>query len=49
MAYVRPMSVPDLPMVRRWLAMPHVVEWWGEPERLVHTPDGVALLMVRNG
>jgi aminoglycoside 6'-N-acetyltransferase len=26
----RPMSADDLPLVRRWLAMPHVVEWWGD-------------------
>ena len=26
----RPMAATDLPMVRRWLAAPHVVEWWGD-------------------
>jgi aminoglycoside 6'-N-acetyltransferase len=26
----RPMTAADLPMVRRWLAKPHVVEWWGD-------------------
>lgn len=25
-----PMSVADLPVVRRWLEAPHVVEWWGD-------------------
>jgi aminoglycoside 6'-N-acetyltransferase len=25
----RPMSADDLPVVKRWLAMPHVAEWWG--------------------
>ena len=25
-----PMATADLPLLRRWLAMPHVVEWWGE-------------------
>jgi aminoglycoside 6'-N-acetyltransferase len=25
----RPMSADDLPLLRRWLAMPHVAEWWG--------------------
>lgn len=25
----RLMSAADLPMVGRWLALPHVVEWWG--------------------
>jgi len=28
----RPMSAPDLPLVRNWLARPHVTEWWGDPE-----------------
>ena len=28
----RPMTADDLPLVRRWLAMPHVAEWWGEPD-----------------
>ena len=27
----RPMSAADLPMVRRWLNLPHVAEWWGDP------------------
>lgn len=26
-----PMTADDLPLVRRWLGAPHVVEWWGEP------------------
>ena len=26
----RPMSMADLPLVKDWLARPHVVEWWGE-------------------
>ncbi len=21
----------DFPLIRQWLAMPHVVEWWGDP------------------
>ena len=25
----RPMTTCDLPLVRRWLAEPHVVQWWG--------------------
>src|SRR6185295_11892218 len=25
----RPMTTGDLPLVRRWLAEPHVVQWWG--------------------
>ena len=28
----RPMTTADLPLIRRWLALPHVVEWWGDPE-----------------
>ena len=27
----RPMSADDLPLVREWLALPHVTEWWGDP------------------
>jgi aminoglycoside 6'-N-acetyltransferase len=27
----RPMTAADLPMIRRWLALPHVREWWGDP------------------
>ena len=27
----RPMTTADLPLVRRWLAEPHVVQWWGDP------------------
>jgi aminoglycoside 6'-N-acetyltransferase len=26
-----PMSAVDLPLVRRWLAAPHVTRWWGDP------------------
>ena len=30
-AYVfRPMSGADLPLVKRWLAEPHVMQWWGD-------------------
>jgi aminoglycoside 6'-N-acetyltransferase len=28
----RPMTRADLPLVRRWLALPQVVEWWGDPD-----------------
>jgi aminoglycoside 6'-N-acetyltransferase len=28
---VRPMVANDLPIVRTWLAAPHVREWWGDP------------------
>jgi aminoglycoside 6'-N-acetyltransferase len=27
-----PMSDADLPLVRRWLAAPHVAQWWGDPD-----------------
>jgi aminoglycoside 6'-N-acetyltransferase len=26
------MSADDLPLLRRWLAMPHVAEWWGDAD-----------------
>jgi aminoglycoside 6'-N-acetyltransferase len=29
----RPMIAADLPSVRRWLAKPHVAEWWGDPDQ----------------
>ncbi|PWK63433.1 GNAT family N-acetyltransferase [Aminobacter sp. AP02] len=28
----RPVTRADLPMIRVWLAQPHVSEWWGRPE-----------------
>jgi aminoglycoside 6'-N-acetyltransferase len=28
----RPMTSADLGLIRRWLALPHVREWWGDPE-----------------
>jgi aminoglycoside 6'-N-acetyltransferase len=31
--HFRPLSVADLPLVRRWLDYPHVSEWWGDPMR----------------
>jgi len=27
----RSLTPTDLPMVQRWLEMPHVIEWWGDP------------------
>ncbi|MDB5639079.1 MAG: aminoglycoside adenylyltransferase [Bradyrhizobium sp.] len=27
----RPMTSGDLPLIQRWLALPHVREWWGDP------------------
>jgi|SRR5579872_6605840 len=29
----RPMSAADLPLIKNWLAMPHVRQWWGDPEK----------------
>ena len=29
----RPMTSNDLPRVRRWLAEPHVMQWWGDPAK----------------
>ena len=28
----RPMTTADLPQIKRWLAQPHVREWWGDPD-----------------
>ena len=28
----RPMAVADLPLIQGWLTMPHVREWWGDPD-----------------
>lgn len=28
----RPMTPGDLPLIKRWLALPHVRQWWGDPE-----------------
>ena len=44
----RPMNAAYLPLVRRWLALPHVPAWGVEKHRMVDTPDGPALLMVRD-
>ena len=27
----RPMTAMDFETIRRWLAMPHVAQWWGDP------------------
>lgn len=33
-AYVfRAMTAADLPTIKRWLALPHVREWWGDPDK----------------
>ena len=28
----RPINAADLPLIRRWLASPHVRMWWGDPQ-----------------
>jgi aminoglycoside 6'-N-acetyltransferase len=28
----RAMAAADLPLIRHWLAEPHVTQWWGEPD-----------------
>ena len=30
----RPLSAADLPLVGRWLAAPHVAQWWRDPAQL---------------
>ena len=30
--YFRPFAPDDLSLMRRWLEMPHIREWWGDPE-----------------
>ena len=30
----RAMTPADMPLIRRWLAAPHVAEWWHDPETL---------------
>jgi aminoglycoside 6'-N-acetyltransferase len=37
---IRPMVPSDLPMVRGWLAAPHVREWWGEPDEQLALVSG---------
>ena len=35
----RPMAAADLPTVRRWLAKPHVAEWWGDPDGAIRVSE----------
>ena len=28
----RPIAAIDLEIIRHWLAMPHVAQWWGDPQ-----------------
>ena len=40
-AYVfRTMTAADLPMIKRWLALPHVREWWGDPDEQYQLVSG---------
>ena len=36
----RPMTAADLPLIKRWLRMPHVMEWWGEPDEQLDLVSG---------
>jgi aminoglycoside 6'-N-acetyltransferase len=36
----RPMRAADLPSVRRWLAKPHVAQWWGNPDEQFELVSG---------
>ncbi|MGY4317149.1 GNAT family N-acetyltransferase [Bradyrhizobium sp. JR3.5] len=29
--HFRPMTTADLPLIKQWLALPHVRQWWGDP------------------
>lgn len=35
-----PVSRDDYPMLRRWLAQPHMAGWWGAPEAEIALIDG---------
>jgi aminoglycoside 6'-N-acetyltransferase len=37
---LRPMSKADLPLVKRWLAEPHVVQWWGDSDQQFEIVSG---------
>jgi aminoglycoside 6'-N-acetyltransferase len=36
----RPMASDDLPLVKRWLKMPHVTEWWGDADEQFELVSG---------
>ena len=48
----RAVTEADLPVLARWRAMPHVVEWWGapevEPEAETLAEPGVAMWIVEH-
>ena len=35
------MTVADLPLVRIWLAQPHVMEWWPDPQQQAEEIEGL--------
>ena len=37
----RPMTTADLPMIKRWLALPHVMEWWGDAHEQFELVSGI--------
>ncbi|MVT52926.1 GNAT family N-acetyltransferase [Bradyrhizobium yuanmingense] len=51
----RPMTAADMPLIRRWLAAPHVAEWWHDPETLefvggdLDHPDLAQFIVSRDG
>ena len=34
------MTADDLPLLKRWLAAPHVAQWWGEPDEQFELVSG---------
>jgi len=36
----RAMTAADLSMIKRWLALPHVREWWGDPDEQYQLVSG---------
>jgi aminoglycoside 6'-N-acetyltransferase len=34
------MTADDLPMIKRWLAEPHVSQWWGDPAKQYELVSG---------
>ena len=36
----RPMSADDLPLLRDWLARPHVAEWWRDADEQFELVSG---------
>ncbi len=36
----RPFTFADLALIQQWLAMPHVVEWWGDPAQQYELVSG---------